>query len=56
MTLPPLGPEAKKADDGLLTRLVTTQKRQARYLASDVVRMRALHDEGDDGTHLSLRR
>ena len=42
MTLPPLGPEAKKADDGLLTRLVTTQKRQARYRASDVVRMRGL--------------
>ena len=42
MTLPPLGPEARKAEDGLLTRLVTTQKRQARYLASDVVRMRGL--------------
>lgn len=42
MSQPNPGPEAEKADDSLLARLVTTQKRQARDLASDVVRMRGL--------------
>lgn len=42
MSQPNPGPEAGKADDSLLARLVTTQKRQARDLVSDVVRMRGL--------------
>ncbi|MFB0936533.1 MAG: hypothetical protein QMB52_12235 [Propionivibrio sp.] len=42
MSQPNPGPEVEKADDNLLARLVTTQKRQARDLVCDVVRMRGL--------------
>ena len=36
------GPEIERTDDGLMARLVTTQKRQARDFVGDVVRMRGL--------------
>ena len=42
MSQPDPGSEVEKADDSLLARLLTTQKRQARDLVCDVVRMRGL--------------
>ncbi len=42
MSQPNPGPEVGKADNSLIARLVTTQKRQARDFVCDVVRMRGL--------------